>query len=84
MSSNKFVDKQRYQGMMSQQNRSGFPSQQYSAKPSQAPKPAAEKVVMLTDTEKATYGNRCPTGYQKLKILGKGGIAVVWLGKRGD
>ena len=35
----------------------------------------------LSDTEKATYGDRCPRGYEKLSILGKGGAAVVWLAK---
>ena len=42
-------------------------------------KPAA-KTVLLSDQEKQTYGNRCPEGYKKLSILGKGGIALVWLG----
>jgi len=27
-----------------------------------------------------TFGNRCPAGYKKTRILGKGGVAVVWLG----
>lgn len=35
---------------------------------------------MLSDQEKTIYGNRCPVGYKKLSILGKGGIALVWLG----
>jgi len=35
----------------------------------------------LTETEQKSFGNRCPKGYAKLKLLGKGGIAVVWLGK---
>ena len=40
--------------------------------------------MLLSDQEKQQYGNRCPPGYQKIKILGKGGIAVVWLGKKDD
>ena len=33
----------------------------------------------LTEDEIKTYSlNRCPTGYIKLGILGKGGCAVVW------
>jgi hypothetical protein len=40
------------------------------------------KEVLLTDSEKQQFGNRCPEGYKKLRILGKGGIAVVWLGQR--
>lgn len=39
---------------------------------------------MLTEDEKKSFGNRCPVGYQKVKILGKGGIAVVWLGTKND
>ena len=39
----------------------------------------AKKVVMLSDQEKQQYGNRCPAGFKKLSILGKGGIAIVWL-----
>lgn len=31
--------------------------------------------------EKNTYGNRCPMGYKKVSMLGKGGIALVWLGQ---
>ena len=33
----------------------------------------------LTDDEKLMYGNRCPKGYKKLTILGRGGCALVWL-----
>ena len=39
---------------------------------------------MLTDQERKVYGNRCPEGYQKVKLLGKGGCALVWLGKAKD
>lgn len=49
-----------------------------------APQPPKEKTVILTDQEQKTFGNRCPAGYVKQKILGKGGIAVVWLGKKND
>lgn len=33
----------------------------------------------LLDSEKEKFGDRCPTGFKKLKLLGKGGIALVWL-----
>lgn len=33
----------------------------------------------MLDAERAQYGDRCPKGFSKLKLLGKGGIAVVWL-----
>ena len=35
----------------------------------------------LLDTERAMYGDRCPKGYEKLKLLGKGGCAIVWLAR---
>lgn len=33
----------------------------------------------MTDEEKQVYGNRCPKGYKKLNMLGRGGYALVWL-----
>jgi hypothetical protein len=30
-----------------------------------------KKEVLLSDQEKTNYGNRCPTGYKKISILGK-------------
>ena len=39
-----------------------------------------EKVILLSDQEKQQFGNRCPDGFKKLSVLGKGGIALVWLG----
>jgi hypothetical protein len=33
----------------------------------------------LLDSEKEKYGDRCPLGYKKIDLLGKGGIALVWL-----
>jgi serine/threonine protein kinase len=33
----------------------------------------------MLDQERLVFGDRCPKGFQKLGILGKGGIAVVWL-----
>lgn len=35
----------------------------------------------LSDEDVKMYGayNRCPNGFQKLEVLGKGGCAVVWL-----
>ena len=40
----------------------------------------------LTDCDIKVYGGlnskaRCPAGYKKVGLLGKGGCAVVWLGK---
>ena len=35
----------------------------------------------MLDAEKALYGDRCPKGYEKLRLLGKGGCAIVWLAK---
>lgn len=35
--------------------------------------------VILSDDEKQKFGNRCPNGFRKIQILGKGGIAIVWL-----
>lgn len=32
----------------------------------------------LLDFEKQQFGDRCPAGYTKKGLLGKGGIAVVW------
>ena len=34
---------------------------------------------MLLDCEKEKFGDRCPQGYSKKGLLGKGGIALVWL-----
>jgi len=31
------------------------------------------------DEEKSLFGDRCPKGYTKDKLLGKGGMAIVWL-----
>ena len=33
----------------------------------------------ITESEKKIYGNRCPSGFTKLKLLGRGGCAIVWL-----
>lgn len=33
----------------------------------------------MLDMELQMFGDRCPKGYQKLSLLGKGGVAVVWL-----
>ena len=35
----------------------------------------------LLEAEKAQYGDRCPKNFEKLKLLGKGGCAIVWLAK---
>jgi len=34
---------------------------------------------MLMVDEAKRFGDRCPDGYQKLDLLGKGGISIVWL-----
>jgi len=36
---------------------------------------------MLLDSEKQQYGDRTPKGFQKYELLGKGGCALVWLGR---
>jgi hypothetical protein len=36
---------------------------------------------ILSEQEKQTYGDRCPKGYDKIDLLGKGGCALVWLAK---
>ena len=36
-------------------------------------------IQMLMVDEAKRFGDRCPAGYQKLDLLGKGGVAVVWL-----
>ena len=40
------------------------------------------KPIILTNEELAIYGDRYMKGYNKLKILGKGGYGVVWLCKK--
>ena len=37
------------------------------------------KPITLTNDELTIYGDRCMKGYNKIKILGKGGYGVVWL-----
>ena len=45
-------------------------------------KPPAAQVLLPSEKEK--YGDRCPVGYKKLDLLGKGGIALVWLAEVKD
>ena len=33
----------------------------------------------MLEAERVQYGDRCPRGFTKKAMLGKGGIAVVWL-----
>jgi hypothetical protein len=33
----------------------------------------------MLDSERLVFGDRCPKGFTKLGLLGKGGIAIVWL-----
>lgn len=42
-------------------------------------KTLAKKDFGLSDTEKKVYGNRWPSWYEKLSLLGRGGCALVWL-----
>jgi len=44
-------------------------------------KPSACNGWLLLDAEKIQYGDRCPKGFTKLELLGKGGCAIVWLAK---
>ncbi len=41
--------------------------------------PTKKAKYVLLDDEKKTYGDRCPKGFDKLDLLGKGGCALVWL-----
>ena len=41
----------------------------------------ASKEWGLADFEKVQYGDRCPKGFEKISLLGKGGCAVVWLAR---
>ena len=61
----------------------GEPERQLSTKPApQKPQtPAASSGYNLSDHEKSVYGNRIPSGFKKLDLLGKGGCAIVWLAK---
>ncbi|KAL4510233.1 hypothetical protein ABPG72_010426 [Tetrahymena utriculariae] len=38
-----------------------------------------KEIVALSEEETKLYGSRCPQGYEKIEILGKGGFSVVWL-----
>jgi dual specificity tyrosine-phosphorylation-regulated kinase 2/3/4 len=38
-----------------------------------------ERLSELTQEEQKKYGDRCPNGYEKIKLLGRGGYSVVWL-----
>ncbi|CDW87876.1 protein kinase domain containing protein [Stylonychia lemnae] len=40
-----------------------------------------DPALILTDEEKQIYGNRFPSGYKRIKLLGRGGCALVWLAK---
>lgn len=48
------------------------------------PKTTAAPKYQLLDSEKEKYGDRCPTGFKKIDLLGKGGIALVWLAETKD
>jgi len=51
-------------------------------KPKVPPRPSMK--TELSAEEEKTYGDRCPSGYRKIRLLGKGGCAVVWLGQQED
>ena len=53
---------------------------QTGAQPAIGPNTSISQVSPLTDEEKAIYGIRCPAGYKKLSVLGRGGCALVWTG----
>lgn len=38
----------------------------------------------LTENELKMYGQRCPKGFKKLDLLGKGGAAIVYLCERSE
>ena len=41
-----------------------------------------EKAISgLSKEDEKVYGDRCPSGFRKIKLLGRGGCAVVWLGE---
>ena len=40
------------------------------------------KPITLTEEELSIYGDRTMKGYNKIKILGKGGYGIVWLCKK--
>ena len=48
--------------------------------PVSLPKPK-RKAEELLESDKLIYGDRCPKGFEKLQLLGKGGCAIVWLAK---
>jgi serine/threonine protein kinase len=35
----------------------------------------------LTEEEEEVFGDRFPYGFEKVKLLGRGGFSLVWLGK---
>ena len=41
-------------------------------------------VGLLQPLEKDKFGDRCPAGFRKLDLLGRGGIALVWLAEVKD
>jgi len=43
-----------------------------------------EKSSELTNEEKNIYGTREPKDYNKIKLIGKGGCGLVWLGKKNN
>ena len=47
--------------------------------PKRVTKQAAPAPMLLLPSEKEKYGDRCPKGFKKISLLGKGGIALVWL-----
>jgi hypothetical protein len=48
------------------------------------PQKAPYTKAILLQSEKEKYGDRCPQGFKKIDLLGKGGIALVWLAEVKD
>lgn len=40
-----------------------------------------EEFSGLNEDEEEIFGDRFPYGFKKIKLLGKGGFSLVWLGK---
>ena len=45
-------------------------------------KEAASESIIMTQDEEKLYGKRFVSGYERLKLLGRGGQALVWLARR--
>eukprot|EP01017_Pseudomicrothorax_dubius_P011559 TRINITY_DN1434_c0_g1_i2.p1 TRINITY_DN1434_c0_g1~~TRINITY_DN1434_c0_g1_i2.p1 ORF type:complete len:476 (+),score=125.05 TRINITY_DN1434_c0_g1_i2:370-1797(+) len=52
-----------------------------TCKPGTAPvvKSSSSVAIALTEDERNQYGDRTPSGFDKIELLGRGGFALVWL-----